>query len=252
VARVGFTRGQPHLDIHVKYAFGRGETAQEYARLDGTTVSCRKLGRSHAYNGLSTLLGWIDEADAYGGDEKTLVDDLVADNGTVIDLEMGLPAWEHGKTPARIDCVALEPDAGGRASARIVFWEAKLIGDGRLRSRSKPEVANQFQAYRRYLQDDSHRARVGDAYAEVCRLLCELHRMASRLDRIDPLHPAVLAAGGTGYGLSIDPAPRLFVFGGEGHHVAGGWEKHLTKLRHDHGVPCLVVERRPFHFRLAD
>jgi hypothetical protein len=142
--------------------------------------------------------------------------------GPFIDLEMGLPAWEHGKTPARIDCVTLEPDAGGGPSARIVFWEAKLIGDGRLRSRSRPEVADQFHAYRRYLQDDSHRAQVGDAYAEVCRLLCELHRMASRLGRIDPLDPAVLAAADTSYGLSIDPTPRLLIFGGEGHRVTGG------------------------------
>ena len=249
VARVAFARGRPYLETHVKYAFGRDETGHEYARLSDTTVSCMKLGTSCAYEGLPTLLGWVAEADAHGGAEKTLVDDLVADNGTVIDLEMGLPAWGEKKTPSRMDCVALEPDEGSGPFARIVFWEAKVIGDGRLRSRSRPEVADQFEGYRRYLQDDGHRARVVEAYAEVCRLLCEVHRMAARLGRIDPLDPAVLAVADGRYGLSIDPTPRLLIFGGEGHRVAGGWDGHLAKLRRDHCIPCLVVEGRPFHFR---
>jgi hypothetical protein len=99
----------------VKYAFGRGETMQEYARLSGTTLSCAKIGKQGTYEGLPTLLGWVAEADTHGGAEKALVDDLVADNAAVIDLEMGLPAWGDKKTPSRMDCVALEPKtaAGG-------------------------------------------------------------------------------------------------------------------------------------------
>jgi hypothetical protein len=211
----------------------------------GTTVSCAKLGRRCEYAGLPTLLGWIAEADTHGGAEKTLVDDLVADNPTVIDLEMGLPAWGARKTPSRMDCVALERDEGGRGTS-IVFCEAKVIGDARLRSRSRPEVVDQFDAYRRYLDEDHHRARVLAAYRETCRLLREVHGMAARLRRADPLDTSVLAAAAGRLDIGIDPTPRLVIFSGDGHRIAGGWDGHLAKLRRDHGIPCLVVERRPF------
>jgi hypothetical protein len=249
VARVGFAHGRPYLETHVKYAFGKGETAQEYARVSDKTISCAKLGKGGIYYGLPTLLAWVAEADTHSGREKTLVDDLVADNGTVIDLEMGLPAWEGRKAASRMDCVALEPDNDGGPSARIVLWEAKMIGDERLRSRSRPQVADQFENYRRYLQQDRHRKRIEDAYRIVCDLFSEIHRMATRLGRVDPLNAAVSATADRRLNLSIDPTPRLLIFGEEGRRDAGGWDGHLSKLRRDHSIPCLVVDRRPFRFQ---
>jgi hypothetical protein len=68
------------------------------------------------------------------------------------------------------------------------------------------------------------------------------------MGRTDPLDPAVLAVADGAVDLRTDPEPRLLIFGGEGHHVAGGWDGHLAKLRRDHAIPCLVVERRPFRF----
>lgn len=248
VARVGFSRGRPHLDIHAKYAFGRGETAQAYARLAGTAVSCGKSGRTSVYDGLPTLLAWITEADSHGGPEKALVDDAVADNRTVVDLEMGLPAWEGKAAASRIDCVAVESGADGGRPARIVFWEAKAIGDGRLRSRSRPEVADQFDDYRRYVEDDRRRACVRSAYREVCRLLIKMQAMAAQLGNDAPLDPVIADVAEGKVDLEVDHEPRLLIFGGEGHRVAGGWDGHLAKLKLDHGIPCLVVESRPFRF----
>jgi hypothetical protein len=68
------------------------------------------------------------------------------------------------------------------------------------------------------------------------------------MGRTDPLDPALLAVADGAVDLRTDPEPRLLVFGGEGHYVAGGLDEHLAKLRCDHGIPCFVVERRPFRF----
>jgi hypothetical protein len=61
----------------------------------------------------------------------------VSRNPDVIDLEMSLPAYseapEERRAP-RMDLVGIEP-IGDRW--RVVFWEAKLVGDGRARCLGK-------------------------------------------------------------------------------------------------------------------
>ena len=64
----------------------------------------------------------------------------------IVDLEMGLPAVDGRKKPLRLHVVSLEQAADG---IRLVFWEGKKMGDGRLRSKvHKPRVFEQIDAYR--------------------------------------------------------------------------------------------------------
>ena len=89
------------------------------------------------YGGLVDLHGSDCNANAHTGGEKKFVDLVVARNPNTIDLEMALPAYSVDPTKRhapRMDLVAIEP-VGERW--QIVFWEAKLVDDGRARCRGK-------------------------------------------------------------------------------------------------------------------
>jgi hypothetical protein len=245
VARIGFERDcTPYLTTHVKYAFPN-ETSREYARLSGVAIRHPKEDRCLAYEGLATLRTLIVQADKKKGAEKSFVDDVVAHNDSVIDLEMGLPAFDQNKRAPRIDLVALERD---QARLRIVFWEAKLINDPRLVAREVPKVSKQIDDYMLYLKNVERRTGVEDAYHRACNFFLELHDMAKVLNpEIAPLGE-IIAEGAKHRGLlDVDPSPRLLIFdNGSG---SGAWTGHLERLRRDFGVPCLVLPKGSYVLR---
>jgi hypothetical protein len=155
---------------------------------------------------------------------------------------MGLPAHAERATALRIDAVALEPTPAG---AQVVFWEAKRATDGRIRSQSeRPEVVDQIEAYTRYLSDDGHEAAVTIAYRETCRTLVAVASMAggSRLESLDPLIRGV--AGGS-VDLTVDPTPRLVIFGTDAELRHSAWCAHQAKLT-QLGVPLLTLRSDPY------
>jgi hypothetical protein len=240
IARVGFTiAGEPFVETHVKYAFGPAENAQAYARLKGTEIWRGNAITAMNYNGATTLGEWISRAQKHIGSEKRCVDDLLAQNPSIIDLEMGLPADGERKTAQRIDFVALEQCSCG---LQIVFWEAKLADDSRLRSRSQPEVLNQLRIYKSYLEDIVHAEGVKIAYRTVCQVLFELHAMVPGLP---PLSPLVTEAAKPESHLEVDPLPRLVIFGGKEYQKKANWDFHLSRLR-TWEIPCLVLESGPY------
>jgi hypothetical protein len=248
VACVRFSKAhEPYAQTHIKYAF-EGATGQSYAQMrDGTNIKT-KTGQTTRYEGSSTLDEWIRLADRHKGLEKTCVDELIACNPSIIDVEMGLPASGDRKTAQRMDCVALER-AGDEI--RIVFWEAKMIDDPRLRSRTIPEVMAQLKIYTTYL-DDSHRRSVEVAYRTVCRLLIALHTMTEKLwDRPSSLDPLVIAAAKDACALSVDRKPRLAIFGGELYKEKGNWDFHLDRLKAEE-VHCRVFDVKPYSLRQAE
>jgi hypothetical protein len=188
---------------------------------------------------------WIERAAQHVGEEKRCVDELVASNPSIIDLEMGLPAAGERKTAQRMDCVALErgPDA-----IHIVFWEAKMIDDGRLRSRSIPEVVNQVQIYRDYLTDPDQALNVEVAYRNVCRLLSELRAMAASVGRELSLDPLIFEAAQKETQLKVDPEPRLVIFGGK-YLKKGNWPFHRGRLWTEFRIPYLILEEEPYTLR---
>ncbi len=131
--------------------------------------------------------------------EKPGVDAIVANSGNVIDLEMGLPAWERKKSALRMDLVSLEGD-GDRI--QIEFWEAKTFDDPRLRSEEgPPEVIGQLlgnkqePGYVDYVNHGNHEANIKNAYAETCLILERLHEMKRAVmvgnSKPTSLHPLV-------------------------------------------------------------
>lgn len=193
VAKVSVVHGELRGEVHVKYfsADARIGRKQAYGRFEGRHVS--GAGFQAPYEGLATLRAWMPRIEEYAGTEKQLVDELVARNDNVIDLEMGLPAWGAIKTAPRMDVVTVEDQ-------QIVFWEAKTAGDSRIRCsapavpKTMPHVLDQLEKYRLFLEQDTHRERIGEAYRNAARVMVSLRKIADELDTRRPLGQEIVSA----------------------------------------------------------
>ena len=242
IARISFGRGgsSPTMRIHEKYVKKSSDGGQRYIKLSGDTGRDPD-GRPVAWRGPKMLQAWVRNSRRYSGTEKSCIDALVGVSPKVIDLEMGLPAFDDRKTALRLDMVALE---GTPKDIRLVFWEAKMIGDKRLRSRDgTPTVFDQINAYQRYLESPTRRKQVTKAYRNCCRIIRDLHSMATRAGMItQPLDPLIVAAGDPGSNLEIDETARLVIFDEGEKPNEDAWRKHLHVLRDR--VRVVIVEQR--------
>jgi hypothetical protein len=248
VARVGFGHGHvPFAETHIKFAVSSAdEKRQAYVRLTDIELRCSGEKLDAQYKPNITLNHWIAQADKwaigkYGSREKVFVDEAVAENGSVIDLEMGLPAWTGGKTARRMDLVLLE-----RVEGRlwIVFWEAKTISDPRLVSRGKPEVLTQLEYYQAYLADKARKEAVKCAYRRNCGILIKLHDLAKEIrPEIEPLNCLIVdAAQAKESELDVCPEPRLVIFDDKTHKPTS-WPCHKSQLENALGKRLKIFEQ---------
>ncbi|MGH6794724.1 MAG: hypothetical protein ACREDM_01485 [Methylocella sp.] len=225
IAKIDFdSKGNLQAKIHNKFVNGKQGSGQTYVTLNATGLRDEKTGSLGKYKGLADLRRWVSNANEYIGDEKQFVDQIVARNPNVVDLEMALPAYDpKEKTAPRMDLVALEP-VGDRW--RIVFWEVKLAGDSRARCKgdrvwptyvgdehTAPKVLRQLWNYTRWLRHDGHRELVETAYQKACQLLVEFHELAKIVNpQIEELGPGIVAAALLGAPrLRLDDNPRLLI-----------------------------------------
>lgn len=189
---------------------------------------------------------WMSRSHAYHGVEKLFVDAVCSVSGTIIDMEMGLPGLpvkdaktgEFRLVAPRIDLVALEPDDGGW---KIVFWEAKLPRDARMRTQGdKPEVVAQLESYSAWFADEAANERVLAGYKNTCRMICEIHKRAENAGiPVRPLHAAIVAIGNKPELLkAIDPKVRLLIDLRKDDPLF--CKEHLPKLE-KHGIPLHCV-----------
>lgn len=164
VAKLSAARGGPSLSVHNAYVKGRrrGEGVREHGYM---TFDARKLA-DPAIAGL--IDGWIATALTHASAEKHFVDDLVAANAGVIDLEMGLPAHDDltsDRAAPRMDLVVVEQGADGPS---IAFWEVKCANNDELRADSKrgadPRILRQISRYIDWMNSEGRIAQVRDAY----------------------------------------------------------------------------------------
>jgi hypothetical protein len=241
VARVGFTRqGEPFAETHVKYAFGSGQKVQDYARLKGTEIRHPDRATTREYKGIETLAEWIKEATSHQGAEKYFVDQVAADNASVIDLEMGLPGWAEHASALRMDIVALERQGH---DLRIVFWEAKTMSDARLKSNAAPEIFQQIKNYKAYVAAGSHRSDIVAAYQSACVIIGELHAMAGGDSAVGALSPFISEAAASTSRLDVDPTPRLVIYD-DIPIRSKAWAGHEAKIQAEE-VRFLICKNRP-------
>ena len=157
--------------IHRKYVFGKDcQPEESYVLVTDGGFSDRHGARIPYCEEL--LRGWIRAAsdNEYAKEEKSFVDDLVAQNSGVIDLEAGLP-WDPDiwskRGSRRIDLVALE-GCGHRFG--LVFWEAKLVTNSEARSEDCTEGVRTVGEVQRWLV--KNRKFVTEAYQRTCQTWC--------------------------------------------------------------------------------
>lgn len=254
IARVEIDRKGPMVTTHIKYVFDQQDQSvgSEYVTLRDDWI-LRTGEKWKPYRGLADIEKWIDAVDntshpngrqGYAGVEKIFVDKVVAANPNIIDLEMGLPAWKEPKTAPRIDLVEIAATSNG---CRVVFWEAKLTSDGRMRSSKEvvmgesPEVLQQLADYREYLSAEERGQWIIDAYKNTAILLKQFQTMA----RFQNLGAAIEDVAG-GEVLELDREPRLIVQKCE---KLADWDKHEGKLRATRVAMQVVEIGGPFELR---
>ena len=171
--------------------------------------------------------------------EKQGIAVIVGQSTNVIDLEMAIPDPNPitGRQSAdRMDVVALERSG---PAINIVFYEAKLFSNPALRARSySPKVLEQLDGYENWLTDEGRKAEVVKAYRNACGLLIRLRKMQGV-----PVDKLIKDASMADSALTVDPKPRLIIFGTQ---TTKGWLPHEDALRQA-GVTGsrLIIEDHP-------
>jgi len=189
----------------------------------------------------------------YAGVEKSIVDELVAKNDNVVDLEMALPAWTLPKVAVRMDLVAIE-------DGKVVFWEVKTVDDSRIRCRAEfeedksPHVLEQLSHYRVFLKEDPHIEQVESAYRNAAGFLFRLRALADE-NKIGPalkLGKSIVAAS-QAQRLDVARLANLVVVDLKAAPKGPAWtswkSSHEAKLKGK--IPMLVLES-PALLVLAD
>lgn len=230
IAKVRYDRQkQPYAETHVKYVF-ENENEQNYARLTGDQnkiIHPKNPELKKTYEKGDIFNKWIKESGNYSGEEKTFVEQLVAANANIIDLEMAISGKnEVGRSVAnRLDLVALEDREG---EVKIVFWEAKLASDKRCKSRDgEPEVLSQIAKYKVFLEDADRQKEIIKAYSKTCKILVELSTLAKTNGNEQELGTLITKIANGDIQLSVDPMPRLIILNDSGE----SWQPHGDKLR---------------------
>lgn len=178
VGKLSLSGGEPKLAVHQAYVSGRPrERSDERGPVVGYQTFDTKALATTATASLVT--GWVETAKTYASAEKCFVDELIAANAGVIDLEMGLPANELGsgkRAAPRMDLVLAQRRDGEPVS--IAFWEAKCANNSELRATSpgRPRVLEQVEKYVNWMGHADRVRQVGQAYRDAAATLVELHQ----------------------------------------------------------------------------
>ncbi|MDO5758513.1 MAG: hypothetical protein Q4P24_13655 [Rhodobacterales bacterium] len=189
VAKLSIGRSGPKVLVHKAYTSRRRKErngngappVQNYQSYDAKALADPATG--------SLVADWIETAETYASAEKRFVDDLIAANPGVIDLEMGLPASDlpsMERVAPRMDLVVAQRMNGELLS--IAFWEAKCADNRELRASgdAAPRVLEQLGKYVRWMEESGRVAQVRQAYRNTGTDLLGLHRVFRKSGGSDP------------------------------------------------------------------
>jgi hypothetical protein len=175
------------LTLHKKYYEGwrRGSPPAEACGQEVVVLTDDKLCDATE---AARVESWIATAATYSSHEKRFVDDLIAKNPNVIDMEMGLPGDnrvlnKNGKKVApRMDLVTVVTEKG---SPCLNFWEAKCADNSELRAEAEidveagtgAKVARQLSKYTEWLRLAGHADEVALGYQNAGQHLHEIAKI---------------------------------------------------------------------------
>jgi len=191
VAKLSVGRNGPKVSVHEAYVSGRARSAlreglpaeRAYISFDAQALLDPGF--------VSSIDQWIDTADTYATAEKRFVDDLVASNPGVIDLEMGLPASGEPDRPRVAPRMDIVLATMGGEGPTIEFWEAKCANNPELRATikhplpeagglSEPKVLKQVNKYVEWMRDVDRVSQVQIAYKAAATCFLEFHHLFRR------------------------------------------------------------------------
>jgi hypothetical protein len=186
VAKLSCGLNGPTVAVHNAYVDGRVKGMEQLSprpAQDYVTYSAEALADPST---VDRVAGWVRTAETYASAEKRFVDDLVAANAGVVDLEMGLPASDlpgSERVAPRMDLVLVE--IGPESEPAIVFWEAKCANNGELRATgdAPPRVRDQITRYVDWLSADGRMSQVRQAYRAAAAVLIDLYRLRCESDQ---------------------------------------------------------------------
>jgi len=190
VANLSIGRNGPVVEVHEAYVSGRLSTEKNDT---GSPLEQRYIpfGAEMLAKPMTAELipHWVATAESHASAEKRFVDELIAANSGVIDLEMGLPASDlpgSERVAPRMDLVVAQIASDGAPS--IAFWEAKCANNKELRASgdSDPKVLGQVGKYVRWMAEDDRIAQVQQAYRNAAGTLLDLDRLFRKSDGATP------------------------------------------------------------------
>lgn len=218
--------GQVRLDHDGEFCFGDLDVLTR-AYVPGDTLG--KLKRA---------------ASLFAGYEKIGVQAIAAGNSNVVDVEIAFPAAPGGRSAPRIDIATFEKAEGG---VRLVFWEAKLLGNPELRTSGERNVVDQIESYVRLLGENA--ASVLDSYRVVARNLTAFAKM-SKGERTVAEEIANVATNEAGLILSEPADIRLVVYGFDAAQRDKIWKPLLESLETTLGGGRILARGEPSGIKL--
>lgn len=175
-------------------------------------------------------------AGRFAGDERKGTNKVACRNLTVLDMEIAFednldrdPDPENEQeVPAsqgRIDLIVLTQNL------RLVAVEAKLYANGELRAKGTPKVCSQLKDYFLFLSNNQHQRQLKLAYQNVVSIFGNL---SGKFFESRKGHQNWVNAQANPNSISIDPVPRLLIFGFDGlqekgvHENAAQIQKKVT------------------------
>ena len=225
LADIGWEGGKVVVHTHYKYLLRPSIDAPSAVFVDGAYRLPRDASALFVASP-AEVESLKRAAKPYAGGEQTGVQRIIDSNRNILDVEVafGLRGTEASDPSApRVDFAALRAsDDGGK----VVFYEAKRFANPELRAkeRSIPKAVRQIDRYSAILRDNY--AKIVESYGRVCGNLLHLHGMSAR----HPERHAMLERIAD-KPLSIDPDPRLVVFGFDADQRDGhAWKPHRERL----------------------
>jgi hypothetical protein len=242
--KVEMKDGRIVASTHPKYLLNPELSGQ--VKLDSDGEFC--LGDldvlTRAYVPGNTLGKLKRAASLFAGDEKIGVQAIAAGNANVVDVEIAFPAAPGGRSVPRIDIATFERAEGG---VKLVFWEAKLLGNPELRTCGEKNVCDQIASYAGVL--GAHAASVLDSYRVVARNLMAFAEMSNG-ERTVAEEIASVATNEAGLILSEPADVRLVVYGFDAAQRDKIWKPLLEALETTLGSSRILARGEPSGLKL--
>ncbi len=222
--KVEMKRGKIVAATHPKYLLNPDLSGQ--VSLDPDTGGFALSAESaliQTYQPGETLGKLKRAANLFASDEKIGVHTIATSNANVVDVEIAFPAGSGGQSVPRIDIASFDEAGDG---VKLVFWEAKVLGNPELGVKGKKNVVKQIGTYVSLLSE--HATDILSSYTLIAQNLRSFRDMSGGVRNFAPSIDKV--AQGAKLALANPADVKLLVYGFNADQRDGLWQRLLQDL----------------------